>query len=202
MGPDKAWENLEAVFGKHNIIRAHQLENQLMTLSPNDFPCIEDYLSKFKTLRLLCIECQLDLKEDRCIYVILAKLGSAYYVFVSTFYATREALGSAYKQPSLESFCDALIREQDKLVQLGLISTTGTSNKSLVVQQKDKSKNPKKQHPRHNNKQNKGPKPSHHLLLLMVTKEKNPKVRRLTDIATFVGKMVMWSLNVLKRWKP
>jgi hypothetical protein len=115
-----------------------------MTLSPNDFPCIEDYLSKFKTLRLLCIECQLDLKEDRCIYVILSKLGSAYSIFVSTFYATREALGSAYKKPSLESFCDALIREQDKLVQLGLISTAGTSNKSLVVQQKDKSKNPKK----------------------------------------------------------
>jgi hypothetical protein len=43
-------------------------------------------------------------------------------------------------------------------VQIGLISTTGTSNKALVVQQKYKSKNPKKQHPHHNNKQNKGPK--------------------------------------------
>jgi hypothetical protein len=29
------------------------------------------------------------------------------------------------------------------------------------------------------------------LLLLMVTKEQNLKVRRLTDIAAFVGKMVM-----------
>jgi hypothetical protein len=25
--PNEAWENLESVFGKHNIIRAHQLEN-------------------------------------------------------------------------------------------------------------------------------------------------------------------------------
>jgi hypothetical protein len=58
------------------------------------------------------------------------------------------------------SFCDALIREQDKLVQLGVISTVGTSNKALVVHQKDKPKNPKKQHPRHNNKQYKGPKPT------------------------------------------
>jgi hypothetical protein len=48
--PDQAWEKLESVFGKHNIIRAHQLENQILTLSPNDFSCIEDYLSKFKTL--------------------------------------------------------------------------------------------------------------------------------------------------------
>jgi hypothetical protein len=45
-------------------------------------------------------------------------------------------------------------------VQLGLINTTGTSNKALVAQQKYKSKNPNKQHPHHNNKQNKGPKPS------------------------------------------
>jgi hypothetical protein len=29
--------SLEAIFGKHNVIRAHQIENQLMTLSPNDF---------------------------------------------------------------------------------------------------------------------------------------------------------------------
>jgi hypothetical protein len=36
----------------------------------------------------------------------------------------------------------------------------------------------------------------------MVTKEKNPKVRRLTDIANFVGNMVMWNINVLKIWKP
>jgi hypothetical protein len=53
-----------------------------------------------------------------------------------------------------------LIREKDKLVQLGLINTVGTSNKALVVHQKYKPNNPKKQHPPHNNKQYKGPKPT------------------------------------------
>jgi uncharacterized Rmd1/YagE family protein len=72
----------------------------------------------------------------------------------------REAIGKAYQKPTLESFCDDLIREQDKIVQLGVINTVGTSNKSLVAQQKDKPKNPKKQHPFHNNKQHKGPKPT------------------------------------------
>jgi hypothetical protein len=46
---------------------------------------------------------------------------------------------------------------------------------------------------------------SNHLLqflLLMVTNEQNPKVRILTDIEPFEGNMVMWSLDVLKRWKP
>jgi hypothetical protein len=52
--PKEAWDNIESVFGRKNILRAQQLENQVLTLSPNDFSCIEDYLSKFKTLRTLC----------------------------------------------------------------------------------------------------------------------------------------------------
>jgi hypothetical protein len=60
---------------------------------------------------------------------------------------------------SLEFFCDSLIREQDKLLQPGVISAIGTSEKTLVAQQRDKSKQPKKKHPC-NNKQCKGPKPS------------------------------------------
>jgi hypothetical protein len=43
------------------------------------------------------------MEEERCIYLILSKLGSAYSLFVSTFYAMREALGEeAYEKPSLE----------------------------------------------------------------------------------------------------
>jgi hypothetical protein len=53
-----------------------------------------------------------------------------------------------------------LIREEDKLVQLGVINTVGTSNKALVAQQKYKPKYPKKQHLRYKNKQHKGPKPT------------------------------------------
>jgi transposase InsO family protein len=159
--PKEAWNTIESVFGKLNIIRAQQLENQILTLSPNDFSCLGDYLSRFKTLRILCEECKIKMEEERCIYLILSKLGSAYFVFVSTFYAMREALGEeAYEKPTLESFCASLIREEDKLVQFGVINTAGPSNKALVTQQKDKPKYPKKQHPRYNNKQHKGPKPA------------------------------------------
>jgi hypothetical protein len=41
-----------------------------------------------------------------------------------------------------------------------VINTAGPSNKALVAQHKDKPKYPKKQHPRYNNKQHKGPKPA------------------------------------------
>jgi hypothetical protein len=112
INPKKLGKRLN-LFGKHNIIRAHQLENQVLTLSPSDFSCIEDYLSKFKTLRPLCEECKIKIDEDRCIYLILSNLGSAYFVFVSTFYAIQEAIGVAYQKPSLENFCDSLIRDVD-----------------------------------------------------------------------------------------
>jgi hypothetical protein len=158
--PEEAWNTIESVFGKLNIIRAQQLENQILTLSPSDFSCLGDYLSKFKTLRILCEECKIVMEEECCIYLILSKLGSAYSVFVSTFYAMKEALGKAYVKPTLDSFCASLIREEDKLVQLGVINTAGTSNKALVSQQKDKPKYPKKQHPHYNNKQPKGLKPA------------------------------------------
>ena len=62
--PDKDWEKLEPVFGKHNEVGGHQLENELISLNPNDFSCIQDYLSKNKTLRLLCAECKIK-KKDR-----------------------------------------------------------------------------------------------------------------------------------------
>jgi hypothetical protein len=159
--PKEAWNTIESVFGKLNIIRAQQLENQILTLSPNDFSCLGDYLSRFKTLKILCEECKINMEEERCIYLILSKLGNVYSVFLSIFYAMREALGEeAYEKPSLESFCASLIREEDKLVQFGVINIAGPSNKALVAQQKDKPKYPKKQHHRYNNKQHKGPKPS------------------------------------------
>jgi hypothetical protein len=94
-------------------------------LSPSDFSCLGDYLSRFKTLRILYEECKIKMEEERCIYLIISKLGSAYFVFVSTFYAMREALGKAYEKPTLETFCVALIREEYKLVQLGVINTAG-----------------------------------------------------------------------------
>jgi len=73
------------------------------------------------------------MKDDRCIYVILSRVGSAYYKFVSTFYATKESLGSASKKSTLESFCDSPIREKYNLLKLGVINIVGASNKSLVA---------------------------------------------------------------------
>jgi len=131
--PTKSCDKLEVVFGKHNVTQSNQLENHLMYLNPNDFHCIEVYLSKFKILLLLLKKCDIDMKHERCIYVILYNLGSAYYVFLSTFYITKEALGNSYQYPTLDYFCDFVIREQYNFLHLRVISTKSTSNKSLVA---------------------------------------------------------------------
>jgi hypothetical protein len=43
--------------------------------------------------------------------------------------------------------------------------------------------------------------PPRQLQILMVTKEKNIKIRRMTYIETFVINMVMMSQNVSRRWQ-
>ena len=80
--PHKALEKLNTFFGIQNQIRAHQLENELLTLDLNNFSSIEDFLSKFKTIRLLLEGCKVKKEDGSLIYSILAKLGPAYSVFV------------------------------------------------------------------------------------------------------------------------
>ena len=87
--PVKAWEKLNKIFGIKNEIRTFQLENELLTLDPSNFPSIEDYLSKLKTLRILLEGCKVTKEEEPLIHGILAKLPPAYSVFVSTFHSTR-----------------------------------------------------------------------------------------------------------------
>ena len=119
-------------------------------------------MSKFKTLRLLLEGCKVKKEDGSLIYCILAKLGLAYSVFVSAFHSTREAIissGTAYKNPSFDVFCDSLIREQEKLLHLSLITSGNASKKALAVQKQPYQKNPKKQYPkRYGPKLNKGPK--------------------------------------------
>jgi hypothetical protein len=130
---EEAWNMIESVFGKLSIIRAQKLENKILTLIPSDFSCLGDYLSRFKTLKSLSEECKIKMAEERCIYLILSKLGSAYSMFVSTFYAMREALGKVSDKPTLKTFCASLIRDEYKLIQLGVINNESTSNKALVA---------------------------------------------------------------------
>ena len=112
----------------------------------------------------------------------------------------KESLTTAsYQEPSLESFCDSLIREQDKLIHLGIINNADTSGKALLSQQKEKSKPPKKQNFRNNKPNNKGPKPSQSAPSLKRDKGSKPKEKKTERHCNFVGKIIMMNLNVSRR---
>ena len=115
--------------------------------TPNNFSSIEDFLSKLKTLRVILEGCKVKKEDGSFIYCILTKLGPAYSIFFSAFQSTREAiisLGTTYKNPSF----DYLIREQEKLLHLGLITAGNDSKKDLSSQQQPYQNNPKKQYPK------------------------------------------------------
>ena len=69
--PVKAWEKLNSIFGIKNKIWAFQLENELLTLDPSNFPSMEDCLSKFKTFKLLLEGCKITKEEEPLIYAFL-----------------------------------------------------------------------------------------------------------------------------------
>ena len=72
--PHEAMKKLNIVFGIQNEIRAQQLANVLLTLDPNNLSSIEDFLSKFKTLRLILEGCKVKKEDGSLVYSILSML--------------------------------------------------------------------------------------------------------------------------------
>ena len=50
--PNEVWEKLVEIFGKTHEMRGHKIENELISLSPNNFESLQLYFSKFKALVL------------------------------------------------------------------------------------------------------------------------------------------------------
>ena len=46
--PNELWENLSNIFGKTDEMRQHQIENELISLSPSSFESLQLYFTKFK----------------------------------------------------------------------------------------------------------------------------------------------------------
>ena len=113
-------EKIQTLFVKTNEIRGHQLENELISLSPSSFKSLQGNFSKFKSLVLQLKQCGIDKKAEQLVLSIISKLGPDYSVFVSTLHATK-LIARAWKMPSLAYFMESLTQEQDKLVMMGTI---------------------------------------------------------------------------------
>ena len=146
LSPNEVWEKLQNLFGKTNKIRGHQLQNEMISLSPSSFKSLQVYFSKFKSLVLQLKQCGIDKKDEQLILAILLKLGPDYSVFFSTFHASKLTARN-WNILSLEDFMESLTQEKDKLVLMGTIKPS--KDKALIVgyskvisKDKKKTKNP------------------------------------------------------------
>jgi hypothetical protein len=121
--PNEAWTTLEGIFGKHDEIRGHMLEVELLTLDPKIFDNIQYFFTKFKDLLSQLKACGVDKskEEKQMVLTILSKLGIEFSMFVSTFHSVRFTFGATWKMPSLEDFIESLTEDQTKLINMGKI---------------------------------------------------------------------------------
>ena len=103
------------MFNKQDELRGHILDNELVSLHPNNFETIKQFFTKFKSLVLQCRQCRIEHKDEQNVLSILNKIGPEYSVYVSMFHSKQERFPD-WKVPSLDSFFKSLIKEQDKLI--------------------------------------------------------------------------------------
>ena len=101
------WEKLEDIFGNTYEMRGHQIENEMISLSPSSLESLQLYFSKFKALVLQLKQCGIEKKEEQLVLAILSNIGPNYLVFVSTLHATK-LTAQAWKMPKLAEFMESL----------------------------------------------------------------------------------------------
>lgn len=136
---------MEGIFGKLDRMKKIKLEKELIGLSPCDFDNFQEFLSKSNYIRLELSNCGITKDGEQLILSILPKLGPKFLIFVSTFYAIMDALGSTYKIPSLDEFLAQLTREQAKLAHMGQLKPS--KHQAVVANESTpKASKGKKQH--------------------------------------------------------
>jgi hypothetical protein len=71
--PNVVWTTLEGLFGKEDAMRVHQLENELISLSPIHLNNLEEFFTNFKSLLFELNACGVTKEEEQLILSILSK---------------------------------------------------------------------------------------------------------------------------------
>ena len=99
-------------------------------MQPDNFETIQQFFTKFKSLALQCKQCRIERNDEHFFLSMLNKIGNEYFVFVSKFHSGIDSIPN-WKMPSLDSFVESLIQEQDKLVQMGVLQAS--KNQALLM---------------------------------------------------------------------
>jgi hypothetical protein len=111
----------------------HMMEVELLTFDPKIFDNIQYFFTKFKDLLSELKACRVDksAEEKQMVLIILSKLGTEFYVFISTFHTVKFTSRSTWKMPSLEDFIKSLTQEKTKLINMAAIK--GPRAHALIV---------------------------------------------------------------------
>jgi hypothetical protein len=63
--PNESWTTMEGIFGKHDEMRGHMLEVELLTLDPKSFNNIQYFFTKYKYLLSQLKSCKVDKYEEK-----------------------------------------------------------------------------------------------------------------------------------------
>ena len=107
----EAWDTLKSLYNKVSDEDVFKLEDELISLDPKSFDCIQDFIIKVNELRTKLTDCGNPIKDDRLIYSIHTKLSSDYSTFVSSFNTSKTTLVSAYKKVSFDEYAKLLDEE-------------------------------------------------------------------------------------------
>ena len=94
----------------------------MIDLNPSNFSCIEDFLSKFKTLGILLAECKIKKEYDQLMYMIFLlslELRALFFVYISVHQIRTYFQGDIQKMLYFEAFCDFVL-EYVNLLHNGL----------------------------------------------------------------------------------
>ena len=121
--PNDIWDILATLFDKQDDLRIYHLQNELISLHPDNFETMNDFFTKFKHLVFQLKLCKVYKEDDQLILAILSKLGADYLFFVSTFHS-RNLTTPNWRMPTLNAFIESLTHEHDKLIQVGIIRSS------------------------------------------------------------------------------
>ncbi len=100
------------------------MENELIRMSLRDFDTIQYLFTRFKFILQQLKACGITKRDDQIILSILSRLGSDYYVYVSTFCATKVAIWTTWNVASLDQFLSSLTHEKCILVLMGTLKAS------------------------------------------------------------------------------
>lgn len=101
---NEAWNNINQCFGKWNEIQDHQLENKSIALDPANFECIENYISRFKTMGLLLANCSMKKSDYQMIHAIFLNSVNLTMLLFLHFIPPKKPLELFIKSPVFNHF--------------------------------------------------------------------------------------------------